>query len=159
MAVQVDIPDKESTICHREIACAKPCIRFKSKEENNSENESDISCEHFKQKHNPKKERKHKVAKKKSDVICKCHDVDTSDKSMATVADKCNSCVGSSERNTQTSKSGVCGAETRSDVKTELWFPKTSRAGELRIKSSEKILGVYETGSSATCCCSDTDYL
>lgn len=106
------------------------------------------------------------MEKKKSDVICECNEANTTDKSIATVTDQGSSCVAN-ERDTQTRKP-ASGAATsfpgvssvnKSDVKTELWLPKKSSFGKtVRIKSSENITGVYETGSSsATCCCSDGD--
>ncbi|RVE54312.1 hypothetical protein evm_001139 [Chilo suppressalis] len=102
-----------------------------------------------------------------SNVECECREPCTTDKSVTTYTDQASNC-NAEERKTQTSPSncstscftsGLERTVSKDDLKTELWFPKSlSRQNPADIKTSEKILGVFETDcSSASCCCSEAD--
>ncbi|XP_063830001.1 uncharacterized protein LOC135079304 [Ostrinia nubilalis] len=185
-SVQVDIPMKATTFCNQEVSCAKPCICSISDDESWSGTEN-VEC-HCDKVGKPRRSRscvtekqhgsktrlkirksKRRLKSKKSKVVCECKEQSTTDKSITTYADQA-SCAAESERNTQTCRScttatsvrGGSSIANRSHVKTELWFPKiksSPKEDAMQSKSSEKIIGVYETTcSSATCCCStDTD--
>lgn len=175
---------KEITLRNQEVSCAQPCICSLSDNESKSGNETvDCYCDKVENSRRSKsvtnkpqvskkrltfRKHKQKLKSKKSNELCKCNEPNTTDKSITTYAEQ-GSCAAENERNTQTARSctaatsirGVDSVSSKGEVKTELWFPKQMSKGEqaMPTKSSEKLIGLYETScSSGTCCCStDTE--
>ncbi|XP_059047901.1 uncharacterized protein LOC131843283 [Achroia grisella] len=115
--------------------------------------------------HGDKKNR----TKKNFQISCECdytHKPNSIDKSVTTYADQASSCESAKGCETQTKQ---CVPPTtvkkinsvhNNKNSTEIWLPKTPLSQKkMKIKSSENIIGIYESScNSDTCICSsDTD--